>query len=109
MPRARAVRMTRRAISPRLATSRVRIGITSSSQPEGREPRRAGHGRGMDGGQGQTEHGPRGTRVDQAVVPQAGGGVHSAGLPFDQVLDLLADPGVGSLVVVPTGPERRTA
>src|SRR4051812_49936277 len=105
MPRARAVRMTRRAISPRLATSRVRIGITSSSQAEGREPGRAGHGRGMDCRQGETEHGPRVSRVDQAVVPQAGRGADRTRLPVHYAFDTLLASSGGALDFIPALPE----
>src|SRR3954465_5007075 len=95
MPIVRSVRITRTAISPRLATSTV-SNIRSSpgtfgaespeSHPEDavaeRAQRRVGARR-----EGEPEHGAGLRGIDDAVVPEAGGGVVRVAL----VLVLLAD------------------
>src|SRR3954451_24154234 len=104
MPIARSVRITRTAISPRLATSTVSNTISallgafarksswvpsSRSHPEDAvaelAQRRVGARR-----QGETEHGSGLRGVDHTVVPQAGGGVVRVAL----LLVLLADRGL---------------
>src|ERR1700712_2426046 len=75
MPIARSVRITRTAISPRLATSTVEnpAEVIGRSHPEDAEGRVGQRGVGGDG-QGQAEHGAGVGRVDHAVVPEPRGG-----------------------------------
>src|SRR4051812_33291339 len=110
MPIARSVRITRTAISPRLATSTVSNTISallgafarksswvpsSRSHPEDAvaelAQRRVGARR-----QGQPQHGAGLRGVDHAVVPQAGGGVVGVAL----VLVLLPDRHLERLLVL---------
>src|SRR5205085_6108740 len=72
MPSRRRVRITRQAISPRLATSTV--SNTGASHPEDAEGRVAQRCVGRRG-QSQAQHGPGVFRVDHPVVPQPRGRV----------------------------------
>src|SRR6516165_9433254 len=72
MPRRRAVRTTRRAISPRLATRREPIIV---SHPEYAEARRFGNGRVQAGRDRQAQYVAGLDRVDDPVVPQPGAGM----------------------------------
>src|SRR3954452_11868023 len=110
MPIARSVRMTRTAISPRLATRTVSNIVSTPPEvlyrPKVRSPRgplppespsRGSHPEDAVAefaqrcvgarGEGETEHGAGLRGVDHAVVPEAGGGVVRVAL----VLVLLAD------------------
>src|SRR4051812_7883896 len=98
MPIDRSVRMTRTAISPRLATRTVsNTPLTPLSGQPWRPQRPPSHAedavadvlerRVGAGGQGQTQHGAGVGGVDDAVVPEPGGGVVGVSL----VLVLLAD------------------
>src|SRR4051812_35226758 len=104
MPIARSVRITRTAISPRLATSTVSNirsppGTFGAESPESHPEdavaqlaeRRVGARR-----EGETEHGAGLRRVDDAVVPETGGGVVRVAL----VLVLLADRRLERLLVL---------
>src|SRR5512143_1215246 len=72
IPRRRAVRMTRQAISPRFA---IRIfSNMGSSHPEDAEARLGDRGV-QGGGEGEPEHPARLGRVHDPVVPQPGGRV----------------------------------
>src|SRR3954464_369675 len=75
---ARAVRMTRQAISPRLAISSVPkrryILLVIASHPEQAELRRLDR-RVRRGRQAEPKHQPRVGGIDHAVVPQPRGGV----------------------------------
>src|SRR5262245_4151668 len=75
---ARAVRMTRQAISPRLAIRSVRkrryILLFIASHPEQAEFRRFDRRIGRYG-QPKPEHEPRIGGIDHAVVPQSRGGI----------------------------------
>src|SRR3954466_4449941 len=84
MPIARRVRITRTAISPRLATRTV--SNIRSSHPEDAVAELAQRRVGARG-EGETEHGAGLRGVDHAVVPEAGGGVVRVAL----VLVLVAD------------------
>src|SRR5688572_21582733 len=71
-PRARAVRMTRQAISPRFAISTVSKLTSHPRDPErvGREAAPLGF---EASAQAEREHPAAVARIDQAVVPQARG------------------------------------
>src|SRR4051812_37171831 len=98
MPRPRRVRITRQAISPRLATrtvpksgtdagcARVEGIITAASHPEKAEGGLRQWGAGDDV-QGQSQDGAGVSGVNDAVVPEAGSGIVGAAL----VLVLLPD------------------
>src|SRR5450759_1969096 len=81
MPMERAVRMILRAISPRLATSRVWTGVIvgegrligASSHPEDAVAARPGDRLVVDDRQAHAEHRAGVPRVDDAVVVEAGG------------------------------------
>src|SRR3954470_16129503 len=81
---ARSVRITRTAISPRLATSTV--SNIRSSHPEDAVAELAQRRVGARG-EGEPEHGAGLRWIDHAVVPEAGGGVVGMAL----LLVLLAD------------------
>src|SRR5256885_10068163 len=89
MPSSRHVRNTRRATSPRLATSRVRIGSVTSpkgSHPEDAEAPPAFDRVGVDGGEADPQHVARVAGVDDAVVVEAGGEGEGQGFGFDLLL-----------------------
>src|SRR5262245_21502042 len=107
MPSSRQVRNTRRAISPRLATRTFRIVFTRGPgafapmtrlHPEDAEARRARNLRGVDGGEGESEHGAGVAGVHDPVVPQPGGGVEGERLALDLLLHHLPHRGVALLV-----------
>src|SRR6478735_1660790 len=102
MPRARRVRITRQAISPRLATRTVSksgfVGVegvvTAGSHPEQAEGGLRQRGAGDDvERQSQDGAGVRG--IDHAVIPEAGGGVIGTAL----VLVLGLDRGLEGFLV----------
>src|SRR3954465_1135600 len=95
MPIVRSVRITRTAISPRLATSTV-SNIRSSPGTFGAESPQShsedavtqlAERRVRARREGETEHGAGLRRVDDAVVPEAGGGVVRVALVFVLVAD----------------------
>src|SRR4051794_1021738 len=90
---ARRVRFTRTAISPRLATSTV--SNIRSSHPEDAVAELAQRRIGARG-EGEPEHGAGLRGIDDAVVPEAGGGVVRVTL----VLVLLADRRLERLFVL---------
>src|SRR5512139_528504 len=92
-PRSRAALMIRSAISPRLATSRVEM--VMSSHPEDAVRRRGDRGVGGSG-EAHAEHAAGVDRVDHAVVPQPRGGVVRRALR----LVLLPDRGLEVLLLV---------
>ncbi len=73
MPSILAVRMMRRAISPLLAMRR--LSIIGASHPEQAEARPFRDRRIQAGGKGKAQHIPRLAWIDDAVVPEAGGGI----------------------------------
>src|SRR3954451_11459533 len=93
MPIARSVRITRTAISPRLATRTV--SNIRHSHPEDAVAELAQRRVGARG-EGETEHGAGLRGVDDAVVPEAGGGVVGMAL----VLVLVADRRLERLFLV---------
>src|ERR1700712_2722835 len=95
---ARAVRMTRAAISPRLATSRRVMGMLSRSHSEDAETTASGDGPGMGGGQGHAEHRAGVTGIYDPVVVQLGRDEEGVGLPFDLGFDGLSARRVRSFV-----------
>src|SRR5688572_18072801 len=78
-PRRRAVRMMRRAISPRLAMSRESI---IALHPEQAEARALGDGGVEGGGEGQPQDVAGLGRVDHPVVPEPSGGVVGVAFRF---------------------------
>src|SRR5262245_19677151 len=71
-----AVRMIRQAISPRLATRSLwNRRASKTSHPEDAEAGGLGRRRVHAGGERQAEHGAGVGWIDDAVVPDAGGGV----------------------------------
>src|SRR3954468_15748427 len=89
MPISRSVRITRTAISPRLATSTV----SNMSWPLHPEDAVADvfHGSVGTGGERQAEDGARLRRVDHAVVPEPGRGVVRMTLRLVLVADRLPE------------------
>ena len=85
MPSARQVAKTRRAISPRLATSSRRI--ITPSHPEDAEALGALDRSTVDGGQRDAQDGTGVPRVDHAVVVQAAGQEQGRRLGVDLLLD----------------------
>src|SRR3954469_7875658 len=102
MPRSCAVRMTRAAISPRLATSSFAI---IGSHPEDAEAATALDAVGVDGGQRHPEHVPGVARVDDPVVVKPCGDGESVRLRLDLRLNGSGPRAVG--VVVERLPLRR--
>src|SRR6266508_1433245 len=95
MPTARHVAKTRRAISPRLATSSLLI--MPASHPEDAI---AGLGRStMDDRETEAEHGSGVPRVDDAVVVEPAGQEQGRRLLLDPLFNHGAHRGVGLLVV----------
>src|SRR5688500_6665805 len=84
MPRARAERMIRSAISPRLATSRVLLVMSHPEDAVGGIGERAGL---CGDREPHAEHPAGVSGVDDAVVPQPGGGVVRRPLPLVLVED----------------------
>src|SRR5690606_19491310 len=91
MPSRCAVRMTRAAISPRLATSSLSI---IRSHPEDAEATAAGDGLGVDGRERHAQHGAGVARVDDPVVVEPCGDGERVRLLLDLRLD-----GGGALAV----------
>src|SRR4051794_13216382 len=93
-PMARAVRMTRQAISPRLAISSVRkrryILLFIASHPEQAELRRFDRRIGRSR-KAKTKHQPGIGGIDHAIVPEARGGVKGIALLFVLGADRLAE------------------
>src|SRR5689334_5356328 len=100
MPMEWALRITRRAISPRLAMSRRRI-ITSAltaSHPEDAVAGRATDVVVVDDGKAGAEHLSCIARIDDAVVGHTAGCVQGQRLVLGEVLDAGRDLAVGLLV-----------
>src|SRR4051794_27786740 len=95
MPIARAVRKMRRAISPRLATSRLCIAL----HPEDAEAAASLDGLVVRHRQRQTEHGACVAGVDDAVVVEPRGEEQRLRLRLDLVLHQLTHLAVLLLVV----------
>src|SRR5580692_10818076 len=91
-----AVRMMRRAISPRLATKRQLIVI--SSHPERAEVGAAAHFSVVRAGQGDADYGAGIPGVDDAVVPHPARREQRRGLLFQLVFDGFPVLLVGRLV-----------
>src|SRR5688572_25277999 len=96
MPRSRQVRNTRRAISPRLATSSLLIVM---SHPEDAEAVGALDGQVVDHGQADAQDGAGVARVDDAVVVHHPGEEVRQRLLLHHGLHELAHAGVLLLVV----------
>jgi len=103
----RAVRKIREAISPRLATSSFLITGTSPTHPEDAEAAASLDWPRVNGRQSDPQHGAGVTRVDDAVVVQAGADEEGVRLALDLRLDLLPPLLVGLGVVVTPGGLRR--
>src|SRR3954447_10075547 len=96
MPRRRSVRVTRTAISPRLAIRTVENTAVARLHPEDavadRLQRRVGADR-----QGEADHRPGVHRVDDAVVPEPSRGVVGVTLPLVLLADRRGESGLVSL------------
>src|SRR3984957_9051457 len=103
----RAVRKIREAISPRLATSSFLITGPSPSHPEDAEAAASLDWPRVDGRQSDPQHGAGVTRVDDAVVVQAGADEEGVRFALDLRLDLLPPLLVGFGVVLAPGGLRR--
>src|SRR5271170_3882842 len=102
MSMARAVRITRTAISPRLATRSLCI-LISPSHAEDAETVPAADRRGVGGGEGHPEYVPGSARVDHPVVVQPRCHEERMGLPLDLLLDRAAPLLVGLLIEFAAG------
>src|SRR5947209_19262936 len=96
---ARAVRTMRAAISPRLATSSLRI--TGASHPEDAEAAASLDGRGVRGGQRDAQRRAGVAGVEQAVVVEPGGDEEGVRLGLDLLLDGAPPRVIGGLVELP--------
>src|SRR5215217_2554003 len=88
MPRRRAVRMMRQAISPRLA---IRTLLIIASHPEDAVRRFAGISAAGGGAQRQSEHLACIGRVDHAVVPKSRTGIGRVALRLVLPPDVIAE------------------
>src|SRR4051812_1300782 len=106
-PMARAVRMIRRAISPRLATSSlVTFGMSArglSLHPEDAEASASLHDVAMDSRQRDPKDAARVAWVDDAVVVHLAGDEEGVRLSFDLLFDRSALLGVGLFIELPAG------
>src|SRR5581483_7007126 len=115
MPSWRQVRKTRRATSPRLATSSIRMGVVVTAlvlrrlHPEHAEAPPALDRVGVDGGEAHAEDVAGVAGIDDAVVVEPGREVQRQRLRFDLVLGGPAALGVLGLVDLPAGGGRRLA